>query len=83
MPDFDWIPEIPESQWIADAGGGHHLTTTYARFAATCQIPADTDTVDLLRAFDAWKHDQPRSYELFVAPPPGTLRLVRGGQRQP
>lgn len=81
MPDFSWIPEIPDRLWLPDASGGHYINTPYSSFATPSGVPADMPVEEVMRAFDAWKQDQAYAYELFVTPPPGNLRLVRGALR--
>lgn len=77
MPDFSWIPEIPEHLWLPNQGGGHHITMAPAALLTPSNVPADMSFDAVLREFDSWKQNQARYYELMPAPG-GAMMLMRG-----
>lgn len=67
MPDFDWLNEIPDTEWEPQNDG-------FAKFFTLSWFleKSDVAITDWARLFDVWGAEQERAYQQFPCPPAAT-----------
>jgi hypothetical protein len=68
VPDFSWIIEINESAWMPALLGKSSVNVGAQQLRQLSDVPADMPLDDMLRAFDAWSHQQFHEYHLMFQP---------------